>query len=96
MSWNCSEDPSCAEWRAHIFELVDAEWCPGLAEDDTGDTDRQVLALFRAHVETCPSCRDAMDAERHVRELLQRCCGVRAPESLRLTILSLTTSSSAG
>lgn len=44
--------------------------------------------LIRAHIETCDPCTEAADAEVHVRELVRRACQEKAPEQLRIRIVS--------
>lgn len=80
----CSEDPTCQELLDHLYELVDA---------DEDAIDGRSRALLAAHAALCPSCRDAVDAERHVRDLVRRCCGesVHAPAALRVRVVSMTT-----
>lgn len=80
----CSEDPTCQELLDHLYELVDA---------DEDAIDEHSRLLLEAHADLCPSCHDAVDAERHVRELLRHCFDDRgpAPATLRLRVVSVTT-----
>lgn len=82
---SCSEDPTCRELLDHLYELVDAD-------EDTDALDERSCRLLEAHAGVCPSCRDALDAERHVRELIRRCTsGVQAPATLRLRVVAMMT-----
>ena len=82
---SCSEDPTCKELIDHLYELVDAD-------ADTDALDARSRRLLEAHAAVCPACRDALDAERHVRELLRRCASsVQAPPSLRVRVVAMTT-----
>lgn len=100
----CSDGSMCEELLDHLWELVDAEagsgWTAGGAErGDEGaqghptGPDARALDLLAAHAHGCPHCADALDAERHVRILLRRCCAEQdhAPESLRVRVISSTT-----
>lgn len=81
---SCSEDPTCQELLDHLYELVDG---------DEEALDARSRALLAAHVAVCPSCRDALDAEQHVRELLRHCFSARAhaPAELRVRVVRMTT-----
>ena len=100
----CSDGSMCEDRLDHLWELVAAEagsggmavevepWDEGAQGHPTGP-DARALDLLAAHARTCPHCADAMDAERHVRVLLRRCCAEQdhAPESLRVRVISSTT-----
>lgn len=102
---SCQGDPTCQEVFDHLCELVDAEAFDTMAiEDEGGDDargagdpaevlDARARALLAAHARGCPHCSDALDAERHLRALLRRCCAEQdhAPESLRVRVISSTT-----
>lgn len=68
--------PECAQALSHLSELLDH----AMAEPDAD--------LVRAHLEVCEVCTEAADVEEQVRILVRRACLVRAPEKLRLRILS--------
>jgi anti-sigma factor (TIGR02949 family) len=67
---------NCEELLEHLFEFVDSEMTDG---------DRERL---RRHVEECPTCREATDAETRIRVLLRRSCQEVAPTTLRLRVLT--------
>ena len=90
---SCSDQPDCSELRAHLYELVDVHELAGTACEEWLDS--RSRTLLEAHVAQCPECLDALGAEIHVRELIKRCYASqeRAPESLRLRIVTSTTMS---
>lgn len=85
---SCQDGPTCREVLEHLCELVDAE-----DRDGVGDDTARAWEVLAAHARGCPHCSDALDAERHLRVLLRRCCAEQehAPESLRLRVISSTT-----
>lgn len=66
----------CEELLEHLFEFVDSEM---------DDHDRERL---RRHLDECPTCREATDAETRVRLLLRRSCQEVAPSTLRLRVIT--------
>ncbi|PYF99333.1 mycothiol system anti-sigma-R factor [Georgenia satyanarayanai] len=66
----------CEELLEHLFEFVDSEM---------DDHDRERL---RRHLDECPTCREATDAEARVRLLLRRSCQEVAPSTLRLRVIT--------
>jgi len=70
------EGCKCEELLEHLFEFVDSEM---------SDADRDRL---RRHVENCPTCREATDAETRIRLLLRRSCQEVAPSTLRLKVIT--------
>ncbi|GMA30663.1 mycothiol system anti-sigma-R factor [Litorihabitans aurantiacus] len=78
-----SEDPAisaqCREALDHLAELLDH----AMAEPDA--------EVVRAHIETCEPCLEAADVEEHVRLLVRRACLSKAPDELRLRIVSQLT-----
>lgn len=66
----------CADALSHLAELLDH----AMAEPEAD--------LVRAHLEVCEVCTEAADVEEQVRVLIRRACLVKAPEKLRLRILS--------
>lgn len=85
LSTDAGDPCNCDELRDRLYEFLDRE-----LEDSE-------CARLRRHVEQCPSCHEAADAEEHIRHLLRRSCAERAPQELRakvvaqLTILRTTT-----
>lgn len=69
-------DCTCNDWRSHLYEYLDAE------------LESAEAARLRLHAEHCPDCTDAEEAERHVRDIIRRCCTEQAPESLRMRVMS--------
>ena len=70
------EGCNCEELLEHLFEFVDSEMT---------EHDRERL---RRHVEDCPTCREATDAETKIRVLLRRSCQEVAPSALRLRVIT--------
>jgi mycothiol system anti-sigma-R factor len=86
------EGSVCAQLRAHLCEIIDAEWgmTAGAADADPL-MDPCVLEFLEAHAASCPTCQAALGEERRVRDLLRRCCsGEPAPRDLRVRIVSRT------
>lgn len=73
------DDCNCGEILERLFQLLDAEL------DDAECT------RLRDHIAHCPDCTRLADAERHVRQLIQRSCVERAPERLRLRVIGQIT-----
>ncbi len=69
----------CRDALGHLAELLDH----AMSEPDA--------EIVRAHIETCEPCLEAADVEEHVRLLVRRACSSRAPEELRLRIVSQIT-----
>lgn len=72
-------DCTCGELIARLFEYLDSE------------LESSEVARLKYHAEHCPSCTEVEEAERHVRELIRRCCTEQAPDSLRVRVLSQIT-----
>ena len=70
---------SCDELRDRLYEFLDRE----LADSE--------CARLRRHVDECPSCHEAADAEEHIRQLLRRSCAERAPQELRAKVVAQLT-----
>ena len=70
---------NCEELRDRLYEFLDRE----LADSDA--------ARLRRHVDECPSCHEAADAEQHIRQLLRRSCTERAPQELRAKVVAQLT-----
>lgn len=66
----------CEELLEHLFEYLDAEMTAAQR------------ARLTSHVEQCPRCHEAADVEQHVRSLIRRSCTEKAPQSLRLRVIS--------
>lgn len=66
----------CADALAHLAELLDR----AMSELDAD--------VVRAHIEACDPCTEAADVEEHVRALIRRACREKAPEQLRVRIVS--------
>jgi anti-sigma factor (TIGR02949 family) len=66
----------CRDALGHLAELLDH----AMSEPDA--------EIVRAHIETCEPCLEAADVEEHVRLLVRRACSSRAPDDLRLRIVS--------
>lgn len=72
--------PDCRTALAKLYQFLDHE----LADADA-DT-------IRAHLDACEPCLEEFGAEEHIRALVKRCCGApRAPETLRVRITQVTT-----
>ena len=69
----------CDEALARLFEYLDAE----LPEPD--------CLRLAAHLAVCDHCLDAASAEKHLRALLRRSCVERAPEELRVRVVTQLT-----
>ena len=69
----------CQEALEHLAELLDH----AMSEPDA--------EIVRAHIETCEPCLEAADVEEHVRLLVKRACYSKAPDELRLRIVSQIT-----
>ncbi|MDN5559256.1 MAG: mycothiol system anti-sigma-R factor [Ruaniaceae bacterium] len=74
-----TDDCSCNDLIARLFAYLDSE------------LDSAENARMKLHLEHCPHCTEEEEAERHVRELLRRCCIEQAPESLRIRVLGQIT-----
>ncbi|WP_054952504.1 mycothiol system anti-sigma-R factor [Flaviflexus massiliensis] len=70
------EECTCEEVRDHLFELLDRE----MTEEQEG--------RLRAHAENCPTCTEAAEAEKHMREVIRRSCAESAPDSLRAKVVT--------
>ena len=66
----------CADALAHLAELLDH----AMSEPDA--------EIVRRHIETCDPCTEAADVEEHVRIIIRRACSEKAPETLRVRIVS--------
>ncbi|MCW3157512.1 mycothiol system anti-sigma-R factor [Micropruina sonneratiae] len=72
--------PDCRTALAKLYQFLDHE----LADADA-DT-------IRAHLDACEPCLEEFGVEEHIRALVKRCCGApRAPETLRVRITQVTT-----
>ena len=69
----------CREALEHLAELLDH----AMAEPDAD--------LVRAHIEVCETCAEAADVEEHVRVLVKRACYEKAPDTLRVRIVTQLT-----
>ena len=67
---------NCEELLGQLFEFVDSE------------INEAQYSRLRAHVQECPTCREATDAETHLRVLLRRSCSEIAPAGLRLRVVT--------
>ncbi|MEE6282700.1 mycothiol system anti-sigma-R factor [Georgenia sunbinii] len=67
---------NCEELLEQLYEFVDSE----ISEAQ--------CARLREHVRLCPTCREATDAETHLRLLLRRSCAETAPTGLRLRVVA--------
>ena len=55
-----------------------------------GEADDQARSHLMAHMERCLPCRQHAEFERRLREIIQyKCRGERAPETLRIELVSL-------
>lgn len=66
----------CEDLLEQLYEFLDAE---------ISDAE---CARLRDHVRECPTCREATDAETHLRVLLRRSCVEVAPSGLRLRVVA--------
>ncbi len=86
---------NCEQLRIHLDSLIDCQDCSDVAAlVDDGALDGpslQVRLALARHAAQCPSCSDALDAQRHIKELVRQCYPHRAPEGLRATIIRRTT-----
>lgn len=73
---NRHDDCGCSDLLGRLFQLLDAE---------LEDPERERL---RRHVEMCPDCQHATEAEAHIRALIRRSCVENAPASLRVRVIS--------
>ncbi|OKL50184.1 mycothiol system anti-sigma-R factor [Boudabousia marimammalium] len=71
---DCIESGDCAEVLENLFAYMDGQ----LSEDPQHRVD--------VHINKCQYCRDAVDVEAHLREILRSACVQQAPASLRLRI----------
>lgn len=69
-------DCTCNDLLARLFEYLDAE------------LESSEVEKLKYHVAHCPHCTEVEEAERHVRDIIRRCCAEQAPESLRLRVMS--------
>ncbi|WP_448073080.1 mycothiol system anti-sigma-R factor [Georgenia yuyongxinii] len=67
---------SCEELLENLMEFLDSE------------LDEDTCTRYRQHAAECPTCHQATDAERHIREMVRRSCAEKAPSSLRLRVES--------
>lgn len=75
----------CSQVLAQVYSFLDGE----LADVEA---DR-----IRVHLAACDHCLDHVDVEQAMRALVRRCCaGERAPESLRLRVVTTLSSTSDG
>ena len=78
-----ADEPTSAECDhvlARVHEFLDHE-----VDTATGDE-------IRAHLTECEPCLDRFDVEQAVKSLVKRCCGGdKAPDRLRLSIMSSIT-----
>jgi len=96
VSEQMSAGSPCARLRAHLDEVADVQWgralADGQAPGDDDCLDAEALALLEIHAATCPTCQEALGAERRLRDVLRRCGDAQwhAPESLRAIVVSRT------
>jgi len=69
----------CAQAIDQLFEFLDAE-----IDDERGD-------LIRTHLASCEQCLAEYDVVDHIKALVKRSCGERAPEELHVRIRSQLT-----
>ncbi|MDC4232693.1 anti-sigma factor [Actinomyces sp. B33] len=90
-----NEAMTCEEFESLLYALVDCEECEEVrALVDAGGVDGPSATVREAmlrHIERCPHCADALEAERRVRSLLRRCYGEPAPDGLRERIVETIT-----
>lgn len=67
---------ACDELEKFLFQYAD------------GELDQDQAHHLREHVAHCPHCKNLVDAEMHVRELIRRCYFEHAPSSLRTRVIS--------
>lgn len=74
-----SNDCTCNELLASLFQYLDSEL-------DAAECER-----LKGHVDHCPHCTEVQEAERHMRDLIRRCCSERAPDELKMRVLGQIT-----
>jgi len=74
-----SDDCGCEDLISRLFQLLDAE---------LEDSER---ARLQRHIDACPTCHEAADAEQHLRHLIRRSCAELAPETLRARVITQIT-----
>ncbi|MDO5049542.1 MAG: mycothiol system anti-sigma-R factor [Actinomycetaceae bacterium] len=67
---------ACEQLNKFLFEYAD------------GELDQEHAKRLEKHVSECPYCKDRVDAEMHVRELVRRCYNEHAPSNLRTRVIS--------
>ncbi|MDQ2624057.1 MAG: mycothiol system anti-sigma-R factor [Actinomycetota bacterium] len=68
------ERVDCAQAIDQLFEFLDSEM-----DHERGD-------LIRVHLASCESCFAEYDVVDHIKALVKRSCGERAPEELHVRI----------
>lgn len=71
-----SENCSCEELRAHLYELIDQELDP------------QAISRLDAHEASCEQCHQLTEAEVHLRQIIRRSCCEEAPAVLRERVIT--------
>lgn len=66
----------CEELLEQLYELIDSE------------ISQAQCARLQAHLTECDTCREAADAETHLRGLLRRSCTEVAPSRLRVRVVT--------
>ncbi len=75
----------CGEVLARVYSFLDGE-----LPDAEADS-------IRLHLTACDHCLDHVDVEQAMRALVRRCCTAeRAPEALRLRVVTTMTATSEG
>ncbi len=74
-----NDECGCDDLVSHLHQLLDAE----LEESE--------CRRLQRHVDSCPACHEAADAEAHLRSLIRRSCAERAPDRLRIRVLAQIT-----
>lgn len=74
-----TDDCGCEDLASRLYQLLDAE------------LDESECRRLQRHVDECPACHEAADAEQHLRSLIRRSCAERAPDSLRVRVITQIT-----
>lgn len=69
-------DDYCMHVKTKLNEFLDRE----LVEADADD--------IRRHLHACEPCMDDFEVKLALRDLLRRCCSQRAPEALRVRVVT--------
>ncbi|MFH5824117.1 mycothiol system anti-sigma-R factor [Georgenia sp. AZ-5] len=74
-----AKECTCDELLENLMEFLDSE------------LDEDLCTRYRQHAAQCPRCREASDAEQHIRQVVRRSCAEKAPSTLRLRVESQLT-----